>query len=59
MICPLGKTQFKTRKEAVVINKVNGERTGEYFNVYRCQWCNDFHFASRSYNKKVKRFNRL
>lgn len=59
MICPSGKLQMRTRKEAVILNKATGERTGEYFNIYRCLLCNDFHFASRTTNKKVKRFNRL
>lgn len=59
MLCPTGKLQFKTQKEAVELNKATGERTGEYFNIYHCTWCNDWHFASRTTNKKVKRFSRL
>ena len=53
MICPSGKRQFKSCCEAVDFNKVNGKLKGEYFNVYRCLLCNDFHLASRA--KKVKR----
>ena len=59
MICPSGKLQMRTRNEAVKLNKVHGSRTGEYFNIYRCLLCHDFHFSSRECNKKVKRFNRL
>jgi Mor family transcriptional regulator len=57
MTCPTGKHQFKTNLDAVIFNKANGNKTGEYFNVYRCTWCNDFHLASRS--KKVKRIERI
>lgn len=53
MICPSGKVQFKTCQDAVIFNKANGSKYGEYYNVYRCTYCNDFHLASRE--KKVKR----
>lgn len=59
MKCHTGKLQFKTRNEAVGLNKITGKKSGEYFNIYHCTWCGDWHFASRSNNKKVKRFNRL
>lgn len=54
MICPTGKYQFKTNVDAVAFNKNNWKRKGEYFNVYCCQWCGDWHLSSRI--KKVKRF---
>jgi Mor family transcriptional regulator len=57
MQCPTGKHQFKTCKDAVIFNKANGEKYGEYFNVYRCTWCHSFHLASRE--KKVKRIKHI
>lgn len=57
MVCPQGKHQFKTQKEAVIFNKANGAKYGEYYSVYRCTWCNDFHLSSRK--KRVKRIRQL
>ena len=57
MTCPTGKRQFKTCSEAQIFNKANGKKYGEYYNVYRCTYCNDFHLASRS--KNVKRINNI
>ena len=52
MKCPSGKHQFVNRNDAVIFNKANGRKSKEYFSIYRCLWCNDFHLTSRG--RKLK-----
>lgn len=55
MQCRYGKLQFIHRVEAVQFNKINGKKTGQYQNVYKCDSCDCWHLASRRTYKRVKR----
>ena len=62
MKCPSCKTQYRYRFQAVMANKGIGLFTGEYFNVYHCLWCGDWHLASRKgrvRNNKKKILNKM
>ena len=55
MQCPSCKYQYRHRYQAVLANKGIGLFTGEYQNVYHCQWCGSWHLASRRNQVKRKR----
>ena len=55
MKCPTNKRQFHCRNDAIEANCLIGRQTKIYRSIYRCIWCNDFHFASRNYKNKIKK----
>lgn len=57
MKCPTSKHQFKYKYQAVKANKSIGLWTGEYFNIYHCLLCGDYHLASRrGVSRRGKKF---
>ena len=47
MQCPTGKYQYKTAQKAHKAQRGKANKDGEWMNVYMCEWCGDWHLATR------------